>query len=177
MYKLSLSLIFFLFFLVPSCLWSQENLEEQKRIGFGIGVISSLGEEDDWGINSQFFWRISKKGAVEFEFNQYYDKMDFRRMDEYGLNYQNQVYKYKKLVLYVAFGYLANNYDWEKDACQNCWAIRRGRWNHGLNGGMGLSLQASMRTDIYLEIRAKSMGTRYQIGVLGLNYFMLEPGE
>lgn len=168
-------LIFCVFVFISKNLAAQENLDEQKRIGFGIGVISSIGEEDDWGINSQFIWRISPKGTLEFEFNQYYDKIDFRRMDEYVLNYQFQLYKYRSLVFYVALGYLSNNYDWDKDVCQNCWAIRKGRWNHGLNGGLGFSLQTSARTDIYLEIRAKSMGTDYQIGVLGLNYFMVEP--
>ncbi len=175
MNKLLPGLISFIIFLPPLFALSQENLDEQKRMGFGIGVISSIGEEDDWGINSQFFWRISSRGTIEFEFNQYYDKMDFRRMDEYGLNYQFEVYKHRRLILYVAFGYIANNYDWDKDECRNCWAIRKGRWNHGLNGGIGLSIQASSRTDIYQEIRPKSMGRAYQIGVLGLNYFMVEP--
>jgi len=177
MNKLFIYLIFFLYFLLPTFLLSQPVPRARGQVGFGIGAISSIGAQEDWGINSQFFWKVFTKASAEFEFNQYYDKQNFRRMDEYSLNYQYGFYQYKRFLLYVTVGYLANNYDWDNSTCTNCWALRRGRWNHGLNGGIGLIIEASERADIYLEIRAKSLGTQYQIAALGLNYFMVENRE
>ncbi|MEM8887291.1 MAG: hypothetical protein AAGD28_04835 [Bacteroidota bacterium] len=147
--------------------------EEEASIGFGIGMIASIAEEDDWGINSRFFWKVTPKGTIEFEANNYFDRQDLKSMMEYSLNYQREILHKKTFVLYILLGYLGNNYDWDRDACSSCWAIQKGAWNHGINGGLGFSLKVGPRSDLFFELRSKSIGSRYAIGILGLNYFLL----
>ncbi|MEL6253460.1 MAG: hypothetical protein AAFR87_15720 [Bacteroidota bacterium] len=150
--------------------------EEEASIGFGIGMIASIAEEDDWGINSRFFWKITPRGTIEFEANNYFDRQDLKSMMEYSLNYQRQLVKKKGFILYILLGYMGNNYDWDRDACSSCWAVQKGAWNHGINGGLGLSLKVGPRSDLFFELRSKSIGSRYAIGILGLNYFLLAAG-
>ncbi|MDW3651717.1 MAG: hypothetical protein R8P61_31840 [Bacteroidia bacterium] len=150
--------------------------EEEASIGFGIGMIASIAEEDDWGINSRFFWKITPRGTVEFEANNYFDRQDLKSMMEYSLNYQREILSKKRFVLYIMLGYLGNNYDWDRDACSSCWAVQKGAWNHGINGGLGFSLKVGPRSDLFFELRSKSIGSRYAIGILGLNYYLLSAG-
>lgn len=169
---------FLLLLSMCSCFWMDLHAqgrqeEEASSIGFGIGMIASIAEEDDWGINSRFFWKVTPKGTLEFEANNYFDRQDLKSMMEYSLNYQREIFRKKTFVLYILLGYLGNNYDWDRDACSSCWAIQKGAWNHGINGGLGFSLKVGPRSDLFFELRSKSIGSRYAIGILGLNYFLL----
>ncbi|MEM6803777.1 MAG: hypothetical protein AAF696_20395 [Bacteroidota bacterium] len=150
----------------------EEEKEDKNFLGFGIGMIASIAEEDDWGINSRFIWELSSRGSLEVEYNNYFDRQDLKSMGEYSLNYHWKFLLKRKFCLYLIFGYLSNNYDWDRDACRSCWAIRRATWNHGLNGGLGFVLHTRGPSALFAEVRSKSIGSRYAIAILGMNRFL-----